>query len=117
MKTVDLHRWVSTCNTLSFIFSFFFPCYSDRRGLHSFPTRRSSDLRAREVLEPHPQDHRPAHPVSRAQPDRKSTRLNSSHVEISYAVFCVKKKSARNGGKQLPGRAIEGDDAGRCSLL
>src|SRR5690349_22043086 len=27
-----------------------------------------------------------------AQPDRKSTRLNSSHVEISYAVFCLKKK-------------------------
>src|SRR5690349_23660422 len=29
----------------------------------------------------------------RAQ-DRKSTRLNSSHVEISYAVFCLKKKNA-----------------------
>src|SRR5690349_22356549 len=27
-----------------------------------------------------------------AQRDRKSTRLNSSHVEISYAVFCLKKK-------------------------
>src|SRR5690349_22173648 len=26
------------------------------------------------------------------QADRKSTRLNSSHVEISYAVFCLKKK-------------------------
>src|SRR6266496_5925917 len=26
-------------------------------------------------------------------PDRKSTRLNSSHVEISYAVFCLKKKN------------------------
>src|SRR5690606_2290592 len=26
--------------------------------------------------------------------DRKSTRLNSSHVKISYAVFCLKKKSA-----------------------
>src|SRR5690554_7069464 len=26
------------------------------------------------------------------QPDRKSTRLNSSHVRISYAVFCLKKK-------------------------
>src|SRR5690349_22631844 len=33
-------------------------------------------------------------PGSRPQPvpDRKSTRLNSSHVEISYAVFCLKKK-------------------------
>src|SRR5438874_8931241 len=28
----------------------------------------------------------------RPLPDRKSTRLNSSHVEISYAVFCLKKK-------------------------
>src|SRR5207302_8320584 len=27
-------------------------------------------------------------------PDRKSTRLNSSHVKISYAVFCLKKKIA-----------------------
>src|SRR5437868_9487622 len=30
--------------------------------------------------------------VRRVQPDRKSTRLNSSHVSISYAVFCLKKK-------------------------
>src|SRR5438874_8109547 len=29
---------------------------------------------------------------SQLQTDRKSTRLNSSHVEISYAVFCLKKK-------------------------
>src|SRR5690349_23505933 len=29
----------------------------------------------------------------RAWEDRKSTRLNSSHVEISYAVFCLKKKT------------------------
>src|SRR6267378_5929053 len=28
--------------------------------------------------------------------DRKSTRLNSSHVEISYAVFCLKKKKKHN---------------------
>src|SRR3989442_13346788 len=27
-----------------------------------------------------------------SKPDRKSTRLNSSHVRISYAVFCLKKK-------------------------
>src|SRR5204862_1550451 len=31
-----------------------------------------------------------------AKPDRKSTRLNSSHVEISYAVFCLKKKKNNN---------------------
>src|SRR5207249_11252086 len=30
----------------------------------------------------------------RARRDRKSTRLNSSHVSISYAVFCLKKKKA-----------------------
>src|SRR5204862_1504472 len=29
--------------------------------------------------------------------DRKSTRLNSSHVEISYAVFCLKKKKKAQG--------------------
>src|SRR5438067_5892825 len=29
--------------------------------------------------------------------DRKSTRLNSSHVSISYAVFCLKKKTTLNG--------------------
>src|SRR5690554_7260539 len=30
--------------------------------------------------------------------DRKSTRLNSSHVRISYAVFCLKKKSKHAAG-------------------
>src|SRR5438874_9910417 len=32
---------------------------------------------------------------ARRSSDRKSTRLNSSHVEISYAVFCLKKKISR----------------------
>src|SRR5207302_10504296 len=32
---------------------------------------------------------------SRATRDRKSTRLNSSHVKISYAVFCLKKKKKK----------------------
>src|SRR2546421_10936512 len=31
-------------------------------------------------------------PLGREQLDRKSTRLNSSHDQISYAVFCLKKK-------------------------
>src|SRR5690606_40845003 len=31
--------------------------------------------------------------------DRKSTRLNSSHVKISYAVFCLKKKTTQNTKK------------------
>src|SRR2546430_11618256 len=30
-----------------------------------------------------------------ARPDRKSTRLNSSHSQISYAVFCLKKKKKK----------------------
>src|SRR5690242_21872555 len=36
--------------------------------------------------------------VGRAPParDRKSTRLNSSHMSISYAVFCLKKKKKKN---------------------
>src|SRR5207249_8413707 len=34
--------------------------------------------------------------LDRHRLDRKSTRLNSSHVSISYAVFCLKKKIANN---------------------
>src|SRR5436305_10746604 len=36
--------------------------------------------------------------------DRKSTRLNSSHVRISYAVFCLKKKNAREECSLCPQR-------------
>src|SRR5690349_24455942 len=50
----------------------------------SWPDRRAGGRR-----EPSPVSSRPG-PASRT--DRKSTRLNSSHVEISYAVFCLKKK-------------------------
>src|SRR5437588_12885009 len=90
---------------------FFFSASGPRRDLHSFPTRRSSDLgvfaaasaahstasltrfcrtkdsaRRRYVSgTTHP-------PIWRARGDRKSTRLNSSHTVISYAVFCLKKK-------------------------
>src|SRR5437763_13013997 len=66
--------------------------------LHSFPTRRSSDLHLRLVqgtgLHTGAAQHRVhrVRPVARATPDRKSTRLNSSHRCISYAVFCLKKK-------------------------
>src|SRR6266478_8127428 len=42
------------------------------------PPRRATDRRTRRSLRP--------------VPDRKSTRLNSSHSQISYAVFCLKKK-------------------------
>src|SRR6266576_3852278 len=33
--------------------------------------------------------------------DRKSTRLNSSHVEISYAVFCLKKKKLKKAARNI----------------
>src|SRR5256885_4925063 len=36
---------------------------------------------------------------SRFPTDRKSTRLNSSHLVISYAVFCLKKKKRQNNNK------------------
>src|SRR2546426_8721624 len=35
------------------------------------------------------------------RPDRKSTRLNSSHLVISYAVFCLKKKKKKKRVSQL----------------
>src|SRR5437773_7552768 len=37
----------------------------------------------------------PGGPGARAGEDRKSTRLNSSHITTSYAVFCLKKKKQR----------------------
>src|SRR5690606_40616838 len=96
----------------------FFQRRGDPRALHSFPTRRSSDLYdtdyAKEPSErmlallsansaaiapapavPEPLVAKlPAETSVAAAPeaDRKSTRLNSSHVKISYAVFCLKKK-------------------------
>src|SRR5690606_41916904 len=83
---------------------------------HSFPTRRSSDL-LEEELQRRGAEHidtvavfaRPIDGIAIEVPDgvtaevvrtldqvredRKSTRLNSSHVKISYAVFCLKKKT------------------------
>src|SRR5690349_24930664 len=54
-----------------------------------------SRLYARRAFERH---HRRGYPclVRADDRDRKSTRLNSSHVEISYAVFCLKKKKLSN---------------------
>src|SRR5207253_8735122 len=88
--------------------------------LHSFPTRRSSDLgatrscratsatatpsgmrfsstnRGPSFISPRramSTARSPARPPLCRPTDRKSTRLNSSHVAISYAVFCLKKKN------------------------
>src|SRR5207249_7225464 len=92
--------------------------------LPSFPTRRSSDLPRRSTRwrtstlttagptfsatavttreyasSSSPSDAAAGRAAESAAPvqaseDRKSTRLNSSHVSISYAVFCLKKKRA-----------------------
>src|SRR3712207_8858594 len=48
------------------------------------------EVRARRCLEPDGPEPWAAH--DRSGEDRKSTRLNSSHANISYAVFCLKKK-------------------------
>src|SRR2546430_4442196 len=45
-------------------------------------------------------------------PDRKSTRLNSSHSQISYAVFCLKKKNHADGDIQRPGASDVGAERG-----
>src|SRR5690606_6123802 len=52
------------------------------------PTHRSSPARHRAPIpSPRPREPAPGH-ASAGVEDRKSTRLNSSHVKISYAVFC-----------------------------
>src|SRR5438045_7529581 len=90
--------------------SFFLYCYATHPPLNSFPTRRSSDLlplplRSGGGASPRSAAGRgrAAHrlvPAGRALRwlsfrDRKSTRLNSSHLGISYAVFCLKKKKTK----------------------
>src|SRR5688572_31831003 len=47
------------------------------------------------TCDPHPAQNRCEHRESQTHPDRKSTRLNSSHSQISYAVFCLKKKNKK----------------------
>src|SRR5207244_13639076 len=101
----------SSCYLHYSFLSVFFSRFRYHLHLHSFPTRRSSDLRHLDALVrleldefertgadrvlPHLAgrdmagiDRRPAG----GEQDRKSTRLNSSHQIISYAVFCLKKK-------------------------
>src|SRR3712207_8351014 len=66
-----------------------------RHGAYHAPQRRVRDV-ARigpEALAAILSVHRRSPPAPRARAaDRKSTRLNSSHANISYAVFCLKKK-------------------------
>src|SRR5690606_42013042 len=101
---------------LLFVFFFYGPV--DHRDLHSFPTRRSSDLWSRTRMGASvspcavsacsvisvtclsvagmPSFRFNAATGCRVPRDRKSTRLNSSHVKISYAVFCLKKKKKKD---------------------
>src|SRR5690242_20859638 len=53
----------------------------------------------------HPRDRDPGRRRGAGGRDRKSTRLNSSHMSISYAVFCLKKKS-RNAETDLVCRLL-----------
>src|SRR5207244_11748550 len=89
---------------LSRSFSSFFHCHRAPRSLHSFPTRRSSDLNPSPARVVRPAVAPMRKPLPRASAkaqirsctrDRKSTRLNSSHQIISYAVFCLKKKKKK----------------------
>src|SRR5437899_914781 len=88
--------------TATLPFSSFTSCFASRWHLHSFPTRRSSDLLP--TRRPRcwsttrnwswfPRRARAGFHIGHSIPDRKSTRLNSSHLGSSYAVFCSKKKN------------------------
>src|SRR3712207_6966448 len=59
---------------------------TERRRDHALDEQTGHGLRRRLVHGHRERDHR-------AERDRKSTRLNSSHANISYAVFCLKKKN------------------------
>src|SRR5699024_12682309 len=97
------------CRTrlLCLLFSpFFFDVHVLLSASHSFPTRRSSDLQpmalrggtprgisTRLIARPSGMLCTAMAVVIKSPRDRKSTRLNSSHVSNSYAVFCLKKKN------------------------
>src|SRR5207248_3904171 len=58
---------------------------------------------------------RPLAKGARTRQDRKSTRLNSSHRTISYAVFCLKKKikqEIRNNGVREPSGPVDAGELG-----
>src|SRR5215204_7247373 len=61
-----------------------------------FRSRRDRPLRALRLPRRPPRELRPRPARRGRRRDRKSTRLNSSHTVISYAVFCLKKKKTTN---------------------
>src|SRR5690606_41574179 len=98
-RTRPARRIPSRCLQLlpaTFAALFSLHVHRPRRGLHSFPTRRSSDLwLVKQVGDRSRSEWMFPSPRVSGQ-DRKSTRLNSSHVKISYAVFCLKKKKQKD---------------------
>src|SRR5690606_41847418 len=66
-----------------------------RGGVLVQPCVRLVEQQHRRVGQDRPRDRQPLQ-------DRKSTRLNSSHVKISYAVFCLKKKKKHKTNKTTP---------------
>src|SRR5437868_10386150 len=65
------------------------------RGPRHAHGRLSGEIGEQHLERNGPLQHALAEDLAPAPPgDRKSTRLNSSHVSISYAVFCLKKKTA-----------------------
>src|SRR5438309_7046499 len=62
------------------------------RDLRLHPLDKEA-LAVRQRLGAATSDRRRAEPLTDGERDRKSTRLNSSHSSISYAVFCLKKKN------------------------
>src|SRR5207249_6573978 len=69
-----------------FTYTTLFRSRAHRKGVRLRPQRR------RPHLVPHPDGRCPRDVPTAGSIDRKRTRLNSSHVSISYAVFCLKKK-------------------------
>src|SRR6185436_20319114 len=83
---------ISSCSFFIFIFFFFFNDTATTEIYTLSLQRRSSDLPSRIACRACESSL-----CRRAAPDRdrKSTRLNSSHQIISYAVFCLKKKKKK----------------------
>src|SRR5437588_1094470 len=71
--------------------------FGPRRPAHPFPVRNPVRLAAQRHYRP-VSEGRCLRQATEAGRDRKSTRLNSSHTVISYAVFCLKKKTDKHGG-------------------